>query len=439
MELIYLFTGITTGIIIGFFIGKYLTGKQHAKSNDNNEQINEINSLRQENAILSVKADELEKLKIKLEQKEQEIIDLSRKNASYETEISELNKRITEAGKELEKTQEKLRTEFKNIANELLETKSQKFTELNKTNIESILKPLNEKIKDFEKKVEETYEKGMRDRVALQKELEKLHELNTQISQEANNLTKALKGDVKKQGNWGEIILERILENSGLIKGQEYEIQYSTENIDGQRIQPDVVVFLPDNKNIIIDSKVSLVAYEKLVNADNEEDRKKYIKEHITSIKNHIKILSEKKYHTGKDLNTPEYVLLFVPIESSFSIAVQEDHELFRYAWDNKIVIVSPSTLIATLMTIASIWKQENQTRHAIEIAEQSGGLYDKFVGFLTDMENIDKALKNAENAYNEAFKKLHTGRGSLTSRVEKIKALGAKAQKSIPDKYLEE
>jgi DNA recombination protein RmuC len=274
----------------------------------------------------------------------------------------------------------------------------------------------------------------------LKAELKKLYDLNNKISEEANNLTKALKGDVKKQGNWGEVVLERILERSGLNEGEQgYQKQFSDTTEDGKRIQPDIVINLPDNKHIIVDSKVSMIAYERAVNAESEEERVKCVKEHLVSLRTHIKGLSEKHYQTASMLNSPDFVLLFVPIEASFGVAIQEDHELFTYAWDQKVVIVSPSTLLATLRTISSIWQQENQTRNAIEIAKQGGALYDKFVGFIADMETIGKNLLTTQKTYDSAVNKLHTGAGNLVRRAENIKKLGAKATKELPQKMLEE
>jgi DNA recombination protein RmuC len=259
------------------------------------------------------------------------------------------------------------------------------------------------------------------------------------MSTEAENLTRALKGDVKKQGNWGEVVLERILERSGLNEGEQgYRKQFSDTNDDGRRLQPDIVINLPDNKHIIIDSKVSLVAYERAVNAATEEERLLYVKEHLASLKSHIRGLSEKHYQAALKLNCPDFVLLFIPIESSFSLAVQADQDLFSYAWDQKVVIVCPSTLLATLRTIASIWQQENQTRNALDIARQSGALYDKFVGFIGDMEKIGNHLKTTQNTYSEAMKKLSEGRGNLISSTERLRKMGAKTTKELPKKLLE-
>ncbi len=437
---------MVTGIIIGFLTGTILSfilikikyDKDRKKIISGNEILkSQINQLSNEKIINEHRAidlqKELEDLKQELNTARINIIELNSKLSAKDADFKNLNIKLLEQKTELEKLYKKFNTEFENLANKIFEEKTQKFTQQNKTNLDGILQPLNEKIKDFEKKIDDTYEKGLKDQTALQAELLKLYDLNNRISLEANNLTKALKGDVKKQGNWGEMILDRILENSGLIKGEEYKTQVSLKDDKGLRYQPDVVVYLPDKKNIIIDSKVSLVAYEHWVNAETEQEKEKYIKEHLISIKTHIKELSEKKYHLLEELNTPEYVLLFVPIEASFSIAIQEDRDIFNYAWNNKIVIVSPSTLIATLMTVASIWKQENQTKNAIEIARQSGALYDKFVGLMSDLLDVGKKLESTQNSYKSSMNKLSNGKGNLIQKIETIKKLGAKASKEMP------
>jgi DNA recombination protein RmuC len=339
---------------------------------------------------------------------------------------------------ELENVHKKYSGEFENIANRILEEKSQKFTDQNKSNLDIILNPLKEKIKDFEEKVEKAYKAESTERITLKAEIKNLVELNKQVSEEANNLAKALKGENKTQGNWGELILEKVLERSGLVKDQEYRLQYSTSNDEGKRIQPDAVILLPDNKHIIVDSKVSLIAYEAFVSSQDENARMNFIKEHISSVRSHIKQLSEKNYSSAPDLNTPDFVLLFVPIESSFSVAVQADQELFNYAWERKIVIVSPSTLLATLRTIASIWKQERQTRNHIEIAKTGGDLYDKFRGFIEDMIDLGKKLEGGQTAYRDAMNKLVDGRGNVVKQIEKLRELGAKANKELPKSLIE-
>ena len=383
---------------------------------------------------------EIEAWKKELETKREENTQLVGRLEKANAEYRNLKEKLDTQKAELEEIQKKFTTEFENIAGKILEKNSEKFTAANQKNIGEVLNPLKEKLQLFEKKVDDTYQKGLKDQTDLRAELKKLYELNARISEEAGNLTKALKGDVKKQGNWGEVVLERILERSGLNEGEQgYQKQFSDFSDDGKRIQPDIVINLPDNKHIIIDSKVSLIAYERAVNAVTEEERARNVKEHLISLKTQIKGLSEKHYQSARKLNSPDFVLLFLPIESSFSLAIQEDQELFSFAWDQKVVIVSPSTLLATLRTIASIWQQENQTRNALEIARQGGALYDKFVNFIGDMEKIGNNLRLTQNSYNDAMNKLSEGRGNLVRSTEKLKSLGAKASKELPKKLLED
>ncbi|MDB5022069.1 MAG: polymerase [Pedobacter sp.] len=349
----------------------------------------------------------------------------------------QLNKQL-EQEKNLTELQHKFKLEFENLANKILEEKTAKFTESNKANLDFILNPLKENIKAFELKVEKVYKDESDERNMLKGVISQLMVQSKQIQEDANNLSKALKGDNKKQGNWGEIILERVLERSGLVKDREYRVQASLSHNEGSRMQPDVLIDLPDDKHIVIDSKVSLVAYERLVCAESDEERQIQVKQHIASIKGHIQNLSGKNYHDLYQINSPDFVLLFIPIESSFGIAIQEDAELFNYAWDRKVVIVSPSTLLATLRTIASIWKQERQNRNVLEIARLSGSMYDKFVGFLTDMECIGRNIKSSQDSYEKALSKLSTGSGNLSATSEKIKKLGAKTNKQIDSKFLD-
>jgi DNA recombination protein RmuC len=453
-------------LIIGIFIGAIIIGLYFKSQKNNNSDIKQLEEKlieeEKQKIVLNTQIENYKKEIIKLQnelqhEKEYHQSILSAERSKYEQELNTLRndyieatkkleaarthflnqeQKIKEQKEEIENLHKKLTIEFENIANKILDEKSQKFTEQNKSNLDIILNPLKEKIKQFEEKVEKAYSEETKERISLKTEIKHLVELNMKVSSEANNLANALKGDTKKQGNWGEVILEKVLERSGLIKGQEYQTQFSTRNIDGNRIQPDAVVFLPDNKHIIIDSKVSLVAYNAFVNSENENEKQKFLKEHIYSVKNHVKQLSEKNYQTSPDFNTPDFVLLFMPIESAFSAAIQSDQDLFAYAWDLKIVIVSPSTLLATLRTIASIWKQERQTKNALEIAKQSGALYDKFVGFLEDLDKIGKSIDASKSAYEDALNKLKTGRGNLINRVINIQKLGAQTQKQIPEKF---
>ncbi len=366
-------------------------------------------------------------------EKDQRILHLNGEIARKDAELKALGDKYAEYRTEVEKLQEKFRTEFKNLANDILEEKTQKFTEQNRVKLDELLKPLGEKIRDFEKKVEETYNKESQQRFSLEKEIKNLADLNMRISEDAQNLTTALKSDVKKQGNWGELVLERVLESSGLVKGLEYSREFATRSDEGDLYRPDVIVNLPDNKHIIIDSKVSLVAYNDFTNADKPEDKEKYLKLHLLSIRNHVKLLSDKNYPALAAFDTPDYVLLFIPIESSFSLAVQNDIDLFHFSWEKKVVIVSPTTLLATLRTVASIWKHEKQELNAQDIAKRSGELYDKFVGFLEDLLDVGNRLEQAKKSYEQSVNKLHTGKGSLISKVEKIRELGARASKSLP------
>ena len=438
MEIVYLIIGL----VLGFVIASLFFKNKNNAVTDTSAFDEKINYLDKQNAVLQSQLDnsiqenkknisELEKLR-----SDNQILN-SRIEGSIEKFKAQDEKHNT-LKSELENVHKKYTTEFENIANKILDEKTKKFTDQNKTNLDIILNPLKEKIKDFEDKVEKAYKAESTERITLKAEIKNLVDLNKQVSEDANNLTKALKGENKTQGNWGELILEKVLERSGLVKDQEYRLQFSTNNDEGKRIMPDAVIMLPDNKHIIVDSKVSLLAYEGFVNAGDEEDKKKFSKEHIISVRNHVKLLSEKNYQTSVDFNTPDFVLLFIPIESSFSVAVQADQELFNFAWDKKIVIVSPSTLLATLRTIASVWKQERQTKNAIEIAKQSGALYDKFVGFIEDMDKIGKSIDTSRIAYESAVNKLHKGSGNLVKRAQDIEKLGAKTTKQISNKYIE-
>jgi DNA recombination protein RmuC len=369
----------------------------------------------------------------------QELLAEKNRMAKAEEAFKAQRERLTEQEKAIQDIQQKFQLEFQNVANKLLDEKSQKFVETNRANLDTLLNPLKENLKAFEEKVDKVYNMEAAERNTLKGVITQLMDLNKLISSEAQNLTKALKGDSKKQGNWGEVILERVLERSGLVKDREYRLQASLNGHDGSRLQPDAIIDLPDEKHLIIDSKVSLVAYERLVNCETEDERKLYSKAHVESIRGHVINLSSKNYHDLYQINSPDFVLLFVPIESSFSFAVQIDSELFSDAWDKRVVIVSPSTLLATLRTIASIWKQERQNRNVLEIARLSGAMYDKFVGFVGDMEGIGKNIKLSQTAYDSAFNKLVDGNGNLAKTAEKIKNLGAKANKQLDEKYIGE
>ena len=360
-------------------------------------------------------------------------------NSQLQTANENLKQRLKEHKQEVEELQKKFTTEFENIANKLLKQNTTDFAEANQKRLDEILKPLRENIKTFEQKVDDKYEKELKERTSLMEQIKSLSDLNQQMREDAQSLTKALKGDSKTQGNWGELMLEKILESSGLIKGEEYEKEdyYTNQTGGGSRL--DVIIKLPDDKQIIIDSKVSITAYTNYIDTDDETEKEIQKKAHIASVKSHIDTLSKKDYSQIPGLNTPDFVLMFMPSEPSFSFTLQNDANIYNYAWDKKIVIVSPTTLLATLKTVASVWKQERQTKNAIEIARQSGALYDKFVGFIGNLEKIQKGISTSQIAYDEALKQLSTGSGNLIGRAEKIRTLGAKTSKQIDSKYTEE
>jgi DNA recombination protein RmuC len=422
MDLVFIAVGLIFGIGIGILLSRSkFTGKI--------AQLSERASML--DSEITIKSE-------KLNNESQKVIDLNTQLAALKSDYSNLQSRMADQKTELETLQEKFTKEFENLANKIFEEKSNKFTQQNKENINEILNPLSQRIKEFEQKVEDKHIKDSEARAGLVQQIKSLHELNQQMSKDANNLTKALRGDQKTQGNWGEFILESVLEKSGLVKDREYKVQETLKGEGGSLLRPDVIVHLPDDKNIVIDSKVSLTNYEYYVSTDSENEQSVQLSNHIKSIRTHLKGLSKKEYQNLYGLNTPDFVLMFIPIEPAFALAVQHDPSLFQDAFELNIVIVSPSTLLATLRTIASIWRQENQNKNALEIARQSGALYDKFVGFVEDLINVGKKLESTQESYKEAMKKLHEGKGNLVRRTEQIKELGAKASKSLPSSLID-
>ncbi len=365
-------------------------------------------------------------------EKEVLAIQLSKKDSDFD-HLLERNK---EQRQEVELLQKKFSVEFENLANKILEEKTSKFTLQNQENMKTILAPLQERILHFEKKVDDTHKESIDYHAALRQQILGLKDLNILMNKETMNLTKALKGNNKMQGNWGELVLERVLEKSGLEKGREYDVQQNY-TIDGQKRIPDVVVHLPEGKKMIIDSKVSLVAYEKFVNEEDENLKKNYLNEHILSLKKHVDQLSAKNYQNLYDIESPDFVLLFIPIESAFATALNQDNFLYNKAFEQNIVIVTPSTLLATLRTIDSIWSNQKQQQNAYEIARQAGALYDKFYGFISDMEKIGKKIDDAKSEYGFAMNKLVEGKGNLINSVQKLKKMGAKTNKSLPENFL--
>ncbi|PQJ74452.1 DNA polymerase V [Polaribacter gangjinensis] len=434
----YTLTALIFGVI-GFFIGK-LIGKLHfetsktllekEKSSLEERIISEQKNANAKEQEKNVLADAYKKL-----QEEKEF--LLTVKTRQESDLDNLQTKLNEQKVEIEKLQEKFTKEFENLANKILDEKSSKFTLQNKENLETILHPLQEKIKGFEDKVEKTHKESIDYHAALRQQIVGLKELNQQMSKETLNLTKALKGDSKVQGDWGETQLEILLEKANLTKDIHFTTQGGYRDEDGKLKKPDFIINLPNERHLIIDSKVSLTAYERYYSAENEEDKSLYLKNHVESIRKHFKDLSEKKYEKLYDINSPDYVLMFVPIEPAYLLALSKSDSLYLEALDKNIVLVSTSTLLATLSTISSMWRQENQKRNVIEIARQAGALYDQFVNLTEDLIKVGNQLKTVQGTYDVSMKKL-TGRGNLISKVENIKQLGATASKSLPQNLLD-
>ncbi|PLX03483.1 MAG: DNA recombination protein RmuC [Marinilabiliales bacterium] len=440
IELIYLLIGLSVGFLSAWFISKALN-KRSSRPEDEDFRSKYEKVIIENNVLQSRLKDIVESLneaKRDIDRKEDDLLQLTANFSARNAEYENLEEKLKTQKEDMEGLQKKFTVEFKNLANEILEEKTAKFTELNKNNINQILKPLGEKIKDFEKKVEEVYDKESKERFSLGKEIKSLVELNEQLSKDATNLTNALKGQSKLQGNWGEFILENILEKSGLVKDREYFVQSSYTAADGKRLQPDVVVSYPGERNVVIDSKVSLTAYERYCSLDDEDDRAIALKEHLQSVRNHVQELSSKNYQDIYQLNSLDFVMMFMPVEPSYLLAIEKDHELWSYAYERRILIISPTNLIAALKMIASLWQQEYQNQNAMEIAKKSGDLYDKFVAFTEDMIDIGKRIDSTQSSYQQAMNKLSEGKGNLIKRTEDIRKLGAKTRKLLPKQLMD-
>lgn len=380
----------------------------------------ELESLRSNQAQLS---EDNSSLKSEIQNYREEL-------ATVKTSLDLERKQFEEKLSLLNESREQLVITFKNLANEIFDDKSKKFTATNKESLNAVLNPLQERIQRFEKRVEETYDKESKERFSLAKEIENLQKLNTRISEEAINLTNALKGDNKAQGSWGEFVLESILEKSGLVKGREYEVQVSLKDEEGGKAQPDVIVHLPESRDIIIDSKVSLKAWDAYSAAKEESIKEEALKQHIASIRNHVKLLSSKDYQNLVGVNSLDYVFLFMPIEAAYSAALQEDPELFQFAFERNIIFVVPTTLLTTLKTVQNLWRLAQQNQNANEIAERAGALYDKFVAFVDDLDDVGHRIDASKKSFEKARNKLLSGRGNLVKRAESLKQLGAKTSK---------
>jgi len=422
-------------LILVFLLGKK-TSKTPSPSAESLQLLAEKEFIAQQNQQLQREKLKLEEQTELLRQDNQELI---ARISIRETELANFKEKLELQQKQTLALQAQFTTQFENLANKILEEKSDKFTQLNKAQMETILTPLQEKIGLFEQKVEQTHKESIDHHAALRQQIFGLQQVHAKMSEETLNLTKALKGDNKMQGNWGEMILESVLEKSGLEKDREYKTQPSYTSDQGNRLQPDVVIYLPDQRHLVVDSKVSLVAYEQYVNTTEKQEQNRYLQEHILSIKRHIENLSDKNYYELYKGTSPDFVLLFIPIETAFSVAINTDHTLYTKAFEKNIVIVTPSTLLATLRTVETIWRQQKQQENAYEIARQAGLLHDKFVGLIQDLTKIGKKLEETRNEYDSAFNKLSLGKGNLLTSVQKLKDMGAKTKKTIDPTLLEE
>ncbi|MDN4166213.1 DNA recombination protein RmuC [Cytophagales bacterium LB-30] len=433
MDFLFLFAGMAAGALIAWF---YAQSTLSAKAQQQLQQSEAQRVAAQEKNTGLAK--EIEDYKQQLQQEREKVLSLSSKQAETEANYRNLQAKLEEQAKDLQKLQDQFAIQFKNLANDIFEEKGKRFAEQNKTQLSDILSPLKEKIQSFEKKVEESNKEGLERNTALREQINQLKELNVQITKEAENLTKALKGDSKTQGNWGEMQLEAILEKVGLQKDVHYFKEKNYKNEEGQNQRLDYIIKMPDDKYLVLDSKVSLTAYSNYFNADTEAEQAKYLKAHFESIQSHIKLLSEKNYQNLYEINQPDYVMMFVANEPALSIALREDIGLYEKALDKNIVLVSTSTLLATLRTISYIWKQDLQNKNALEIARQAGSLYDKFVALSEDLKKVGNNLITTQNSYQEAMGKLYQGKDNLVRKTERLRELGAKTTKQIDQRLID-
>lgn len=444
-DLLPIALGLLVGVIAGGFIGYLLTRLRESRRIEalNSEHQHAIAGLAQAKVQLETRLqllqseqnraeNQLQQSALEQQNLQRQLSDKGERVASLQTELEQERRIAEEKLRELQLAREQLGKDFELLANKIFEEKTERFSNNSKTVLEQTLGPLREQLKDFRQKVEDVYDKESKERISLAAQLSQLKELNQQMSEDAVNLTRALKGDNKAQGNWGEVILERVLEESGLHKGREYETQLSFDSGQG-RSRPDVIVRLPENKDIIIDAKVSLVAYERYCSAEDDADKALALREHVSSVREHIKSLSIKSYENIPGLRTLDFVFIFIPIESAFMAAFEHDQAMFREAYEKNIIVVGPTTLLATLRTVQSIWRYERQNKNAEEIARQAGAMHDKFINFIGDLETINSHIEKAGQAYTGAMNKLKTGRGNLITSAVKLEKLGAKVKKSMP------
>lgn len=438
---VFLVMGIVVGTLLAWIVAYFKTRHQLAEARQQGET--EIAILKERLSGQNVAAEQAGQRMLEVQStlnEQQQLL------AAYQSKIVELETRLeaerlqaTEKLALLEATRSEFGNQFQLLANQILEEKSKKFAEQNQLNLGGILLPLQEKIKEFQTQVANTYDKESKERLTLKNEIERLAALNGKISEDAINLTQALKGSNKTQGIWGEMVLETVLESSGLRRGEEYQVQTSFDREDGGQHRPDVIIHLPEGRHMVVDAKMSLVAYERFVSSADDEDRAESLKQHLISVRTHIKGLSDKNYQTLTGLKAPDFVMLFIAVEPAFMLAFSHDQSLFNDALSKNVLLVSPSTLLANLRTIAYIWRQEKQNRNAQEIAQQCAKLYDKFVGFVDDLEDIGKKLGQTQKSFDDAKSKLSSGRGNLIRQVEQVKKLGVKPTKNLPAQLVDE
>lgn len=438
MEIIAVIIGLAVGVVLAYFILKSQNksgGEVESIREEKQQLLTELSVIKSQKENLAV---ELKNEKEAHSKEREKNVQLNRQLSTVESDYKNLKIKLDEHKSELAELQQQFRNEFKNLAQEIFEEKSKKFTDQNKTNIGELLNPLREKIDKFEEKVEKSNKENLIWNSALKEQITSLKELNLQITKEAENLTRALKGDSKSQGNWGEMQLEAILEKVGLQKGVHYEKEKNYKNEEGDNQRLDYIIKMPDDKYLVLDSKVSLTAYSNYFDADDDLKQARFLKNHLDSMYSHIKTLGDKNYQNLYDINQPDYVLMFIANEPALTIALKEDHNLYEKALDKNIVLVSTTTLMATLRTISYIWKQDLQNKNAIEIATQAGALYDKFTNFTDDLLKVGNNLKTTQNSYSDAMKKLYDGKGNLIRRTEILRELGAKTTKNIDKRLLD-
>jgi DNA recombination protein RmuC len=426
MEFLFLAGGTLLGALLGWFV---------CKARANPQQQMQAALLLAEKERTKMLTQQTDELKSQLAREREKALELANSLATAEANLHHQHEKMEERKSELTELHQRFNDQFKNLANDILEEKTKKFTEQNKSNLFDLLKPLGEKIIEFEKRVDTTHKEALTGNAALREQLANLQKLNVQMAREAENLTRALRGDTRTQGAWGEFILESILEKSGLERDREYTVQESFSTAEG-RLRPDVIVRLPANRHVIIDSKVSLTAYNQFVNAATEEEKAAALKAHLVSIRQHIKLLAEKNYQQLAEAGL-DFIILFIPLEPAYLLAIQTERNLYEEALEKRIVFVSPTLLIPSLQMIKNVWKQEYQHRHVLDIAAKAGDLYDKFVGFTDDLIKLGQLMDSSKKHYEESMKKLSVGSGNLVRRVEELKKLGARASKSIDQKLL--